>query len=286
MIGEDDVRYVAKLARLRLEQADVERMTGELAKILSHIDKMSELDTADVPPTAHVLDIVNVMRADKARPGYLARRGPAQRSRGERRFVPRAQDELTMTTLDPLRLTAKVAKRLLVDGQISSAELAKVYLDQIAAVESRVQAFILVTYDNAAKYSPRSIARRRLCVGLLRGCPSRSRTTWSPRAWSRPAPPRSCATTCRSTRRPRSGRYGTTTSSCWARPTWTSSPWAPPPRTPASRPRGTLGTSPRCRAAPAAAPPPPWPPGRPCGRSAAIRAAPSASRRPSAALWG
>lgn len=69
MIGEDDVRYVAKLARLRLEQGEVERMTGELAKILSHIDKMSELDTVDVPPTAHVLDIVNVMRSDKVRPG-------------------------------------------------------------------------------------------------------------------------------------------------------------------------------------------------------------------------
>ena len=69
MIGEDDVRYVAKLARLRLEQGEAERMTGELAKILSHIDKMSELDTADVPPTAHVLDIVNVMRSDKVRPG-------------------------------------------------------------------------------------------------------------------------------------------------------------------------------------------------------------------------
>jgi aspartyl-tRNA(Asn)/glutamyl-tRNA(Gln) amidotransferase subunit C len=69
MIGEDDVRYVAKLARLRLEQGEVERMTGELAKILSHIDKMSELDTANVPPTAHVLDIVNVVRSDKVRPG-------------------------------------------------------------------------------------------------------------------------------------------------------------------------------------------------------------------------
>jgi aspartyl-tRNA(Asn)/glutamyl-tRNA(Gln) amidotransferase subunit C len=69
MIGEDDVRYVAKLARLRLERGEVERMTGELAKILGHIDKMSELDTADVPPTAHVLDVVNVMRPDKVRPG-------------------------------------------------------------------------------------------------------------------------------------------------------------------------------------------------------------------------
>ena len=49
MIGEDDVRYVAKLARLHLEQDEVARMTGELAKILAHIDKMSELDMADVP---------------------------------------------------------------------------------------------------------------------------------------------------------------------------------------------------------------------------------------------
>ena len=67
MIGEDDVRYVAKLARLRLEQDEVARMTGELAKILAHIDKMSELDTADVAPTAHVLDVVNVTRPDKPR---------------------------------------------------------------------------------------------------------------------------------------------------------------------------------------------------------------------------
>jgi aspartyl-tRNA(Asn)/glutamyl-tRNA(Gln) amidotransferase subunit C len=68
MIGEDDVRYVAKLARLRLEQDEVLRMTDELAKILAHIDKMSELDTTDVPPTAHVLDLVNVTRPDKPRP--------------------------------------------------------------------------------------------------------------------------------------------------------------------------------------------------------------------------
>ena len=68
MIGADDVRYVAKLARLRLEPDEVTRMTGELAKILTHIDKMSELDMTGVPPTAHVLDVVNVTRPDKPRP--------------------------------------------------------------------------------------------------------------------------------------------------------------------------------------------------------------------------
>jgi aspartyl-tRNA(Asn)/glutamyl-tRNA(Gln) amidotransferase subunit C len=69
MISEDDVRYVAKLARLRIEQDEATRMTGELARILAHIDKMSELELADVPPTAHVLDVVNVTRDDRERPG-------------------------------------------------------------------------------------------------------------------------------------------------------------------------------------------------------------------------
>jgi aspartyl-tRNA(Asn)/glutamyl-tRNA(Gln) amidotransferase subunit C len=65
MISEDDVRYVARLARLRLHEDEASRMTGELAKILTHIDKMSELDLDGVPPTAHVLDVVNVMREDR-----------------------------------------------------------------------------------------------------------------------------------------------------------------------------------------------------------------------------
>ena len=69
MISEDDVRYVAKLARLRIEQDEAARMAGELARILAHIDKMSELELADVPPTAHVLDVVNVTRDDRERPG-------------------------------------------------------------------------------------------------------------------------------------------------------------------------------------------------------------------------
>ena len=76
-----------------------------------------------------------------------------------------------MTALDPLRLTAKVAKRLLVDGRVSSAELAKVYLDQIAAVEPRVQAFILVTYDNAAKYSTKVDREMQAMRGPLAGLP-------------------------------------------------------------------------------------------------------------------
>ncbi len=69
MISKDDVRHVARLARLRLEDAETDRMTAELAKILEHIDKLGELDLSDVAPTAHVLAVTDVMRPDKPRPG-------------------------------------------------------------------------------------------------------------------------------------------------------------------------------------------------------------------------
>ena len=76
-----------------------------------------------------------------------------------------------MAALDPLRLTARVAKRLLVDGEVSSAELAKVYLDQIAAVEPQVRAYIRVTYDNAAKYSTKVDREMQAMRGPLAGLP-------------------------------------------------------------------------------------------------------------------
>jgi aspartyl-tRNA(Asn)/glutamyl-tRNA(Gln) amidotransferase subunit A len=76
-----------------------------------------------------------------------------------------------MDALDPRRLTARAAKRLLVDGQIAAAELAKVYLDQIAAVEPKVRAFIRVTYDNVAKYSTKVDREMQALRGPLAGLP-------------------------------------------------------------------------------------------------------------------
>ena len=76
-----------------------------------------------------------------------------------------------MTALDPLRLTARQAKRLLVDGEISAAELTKVYLDQIEAVEAKVRAYIRVTSDNAAKYSTKVDREMQAMRGPLAGLP-------------------------------------------------------------------------------------------------------------------
>ena len=76
-----------------------------------------------------------------------------------------------MAALDPLRLTAREAKRLLVDGEVSAAELTKVYLDQIAAVEADVGAYIRVTADNAAKYSTKIDREMQATRGPLAGLP-------------------------------------------------------------------------------------------------------------------
>jgi aspartyl-tRNA(Asn)/glutamyl-tRNA(Gln) amidotransferase subunit C len=56
------------LARLKLSEDEVERMARELSKVLDHIEKISELDLRGVPPTSHVIDVVNVLRADEPEP--------------------------------------------------------------------------------------------------------------------------------------------------------------------------------------------------------------------------
>jgi aspartyl-tRNA(Asn)/glutamyl-tRNA(Gln) amidotransferase subunit C len=61
----DDVRHVAKLARLGLDEQQLERMAGELDTIIDSIGKISELDLADVPPTTHALEVVNVFGDDE-----------------------------------------------------------------------------------------------------------------------------------------------------------------------------------------------------------------------------
>ena len=67
-ISRDEVLYVARLARLALTDEEVERLGEQLGAILEAVGKVSELDLSDVPPTSHPLDVVNVFRADEARP--------------------------------------------------------------------------------------------------------------------------------------------------------------------------------------------------------------------------
>ena len=63
----ENVRAVAALARLEFSTEEEERLTGELNRILQYMEKLSELDTAHVEPTSHVVPIVNAFRTDEVR---------------------------------------------------------------------------------------------------------------------------------------------------------------------------------------------------------------------------
>src|SRR5688500_15768293 len=68
-ITEADVRHVAKLARLDVTDDEVALFAGQLAAVLEHAEDVEALDTAGVPPTAHPLPLVNVLRDDVPRDG-------------------------------------------------------------------------------------------------------------------------------------------------------------------------------------------------------------------------
>lgn len=68
VIDRAQVLHVAKLARLKLSDEEVERMTEELSGILSHVDQIARLDLDGVEPTSHVVALENVLRADVPRP--------------------------------------------------------------------------------------------------------------------------------------------------------------------------------------------------------------------------
>jgi aspartyl-tRNA(Asn)/glutamyl-tRNA(Gln) amidotransferase subunit C len=64
----DEVRHVAKLARLGLSEEQLAKLSGQLQSILHYIDKLSEVDTAGVEPMAHALPVKNVLRDDVIEP--------------------------------------------------------------------------------------------------------------------------------------------------------------------------------------------------------------------------
>jgi len=68
MIDRKDVEHVARLTRLALTEAELELMREQLNSILAHLDTLRAVDTEDVAPTSHAVDIVNVMREDEVEP--------------------------------------------------------------------------------------------------------------------------------------------------------------------------------------------------------------------------
>ena len=75
-LTRDEVAHVARLARLRLSEAELEEFTEQLADVLEHADDIERLDADDVEPTAHPLPLRNVFRPDVVTPSIDRGRGP------------------------------------------------------------------------------------------------------------------------------------------------------------------------------------------------------------------
>ncbi|MDQ0159732.1 Asp-tRNA(Asn)/Glu-tRNA(Gln) amidotransferase subunit GatC [Alkalibacillus salilacus] len=64
-ISKDQVKHVADLARLAISEEEAEKYSEQLSAIIDFSEQLNELDTTNVEPTTHVLDMKNVMRADE-----------------------------------------------------------------------------------------------------------------------------------------------------------------------------------------------------------------------------
>ncbi len=63
-ISIEETRHIARLSRLEFSESDLEVMMGQLERILQFIGKLNELDTTDIEPTSHILNLSNVSRED------------------------------------------------------------------------------------------------------------------------------------------------------------------------------------------------------------------------------
>jgi aspartyl-tRNA(Asn)/glutamyl-tRNA(Gln) amidotransferase subunit C len=69
-ISRDDVRHIALLARLGVDEDDLEKFSAQLSDILENFEILQQVDTEGVPPTSHPVALSNVMREDEVVPSY------------------------------------------------------------------------------------------------------------------------------------------------------------------------------------------------------------------------
>jgi aspartyl-tRNA(Asn)/glutamyl-tRNA(Gln) amidotransferase subunit C len=67
-LTRQDAEYVARLARIDLEEGELETFAVQLAAVLDHAAQVAAIDTSNVEPTSHPLPMVNVLRADEPQP--------------------------------------------------------------------------------------------------------------------------------------------------------------------------------------------------------------------------
>jgi aspartyl-tRNA(Asn)/glutamyl-tRNA(Gln) amidotransferase subunit C len=70
MIDKEEVKRIALLARMGIDETDLEKFQNQLSNILNNFNILQEVDTSDLPPTAQSISLTNVFREDNTRPSY------------------------------------------------------------------------------------------------------------------------------------------------------------------------------------------------------------------------
>ena len=65
-LSREEVLHITRLARVGLTEAEVDKLSEQLSNILKHFEILQQVDTTDVPPTTQSIDLLNVLRDDKA----------------------------------------------------------------------------------------------------------------------------------------------------------------------------------------------------------------------------
>jgi aspartyl-tRNA(Asn)/glutamyl-tRNA(Gln) amidotransferase subunit C len=89
-LSREDVEKVSLLARLKLSDAELALLTEQLGQVVSYVEQLNELDTEDVDPMAHAVEVTNVFRADVPQPSLPreAALANAPKADGECYLVP------------------------------------------------------------------------------------------------------------------------------------------------------------------------------------------------------
>lgn len=66
MLNKEEVKHIAKLARLGLTEREIEKFQKELSSILDYVEKLKEVDVSNIEPTSHSIKMENVLREDSA----------------------------------------------------------------------------------------------------------------------------------------------------------------------------------------------------------------------------
>lgn len=86
-LTSEEVLHIARLARIALTEADVQRFTAQLSGILDHFTALAAVDTEGLEPTAHPLPLSNVMRGDLVAPSLSQDQALANAPRTEDGYV-------------------------------------------------------------------------------------------------------------------------------------------------------------------------------------------------------